>query len=90
MKISLTFFIAILTTFFLKAQISQDYAVMVQAVVSESSASITLKFNHLPRTKQFRIYKKTKSANSWGTPIVTLPSNTTQYIDNTVLVGNAS
>ena len=89
MKISLTFFIAILTSFFLKAQISQDYAVMVQAVVSESPASITLKFNHLPRTKQFRIYKKTKSANSWGTPIVTLPSNTTQYIDNTVLIGNA-
>lgn len=89
MKIIFTFFFTILFSIFVDAQTSQDYAVMIQATVNESPATVTLKFNKIATTKQFRIYRKTKAANNWGNAIATLPSTATQYIDNAVTLGNA-
>lgn len=74
----------------LKAQsISKDYAVLVKSTVTYMPASVTLSFNKISNTKSFRIYKKTKTSNTWGAPIANLPASATQYTDNAVSVGNA-
>ena len=89
MKNIYTFFLAILFSNFLSAQTSQDYAVMVQATVSESPASITLNWKNVAGTLAVKIYRKSKNTILWGTPIATLGATATQYVDHNVSVGNA-
>ena len=90
MKTAKIFLCIFLLSNTLKAQtISKDYAVLVKATVTYSPASVILNFNKIANTRQFKIYKKTKSSNFWGTPIATLSANTLQYIDNSVMNGKA-
>jgi hypothetical protein len=71
----------------LNAQTSKDYAVLLQAVVSESPASIKLQWVNDTAGKGYKVYRKTKEAKEWGTPVATLPNSTLQYIDNAVTIG---
>jgi Secretion system C-terminal sorting domain len=88
MKKIVTFFLAYVFTFSIFAQVSQDYAVMIQSSVTESPAAITLTWNINSGTQNVRVYRKVKNTMYWGTPIATLGAVTT-YTDHSVVAGNA-
>lgn len=72
------------------AQTANDFAVKLTAVVTESPASITLKWNSNSYAVKYSIYKKNKSAAFFPTtPITTTNGTTNQYTDNAVAVGIA-
>ncbi len=79
------FFIAVNN---LKAQtISHDNVVMVSAITQLAPPKITLTWAPIATATSYKIYRKTPSATTWGTIVTTLPSSSTSYIDNTVVVG---
>ncbi|MCB9194313.1 MAG: hypothetical protein H6597_07240, partial [Flavobacteriales bacterium] len=66
---------------------SQTNAVQVEAVVQASPASITLSWPSFPNTNGITIYRKLKSATSWGGIYAAPGASATQYTDNGVSVG---
>lgn len=89
MKLKLLFlpvfiFLCIDKTF---SQSCQDASVEVSAVVQNSPARITLSWVYNATATQHRVYRKLKTATSWGPLVATLSGTATQYIDSTVSVG---
>jgi len=68
---------------------SQKAAVQLSATVQASTSTITLTWTSLPSTTSITIYRKLKSATSWGSAIASPSSTATTYADNTVSVGTA-
>ncbi|HRP00607.1 MAG TPA: hypothetical protein PLN54_14335, partial [Flavobacteriales bacterium] len=66
---------------------SQRAAVQLSATVSAIPASITLNWTSMASTTSITIYRKTKTATSWGSAIATPAATATQYVDNTIAVG---
>src|SRR5687767_9977728 len=71
----------------LTAQTSKEYAVLIQAVVSESPANIKLKWINDTAGTGYKVYRKTKEAIDWGAPVATLPNTATEYTDQNVAIG---
>lgn len=70
------------------AQTSKDYAVLLKASVSESPAAILLNWNMDSTCTSQILYRKAKTAVSWGLPLTTLGTKVTEYQDNNVTPGN--
>ena len=66
---------------------SQVSAVQVQAVVQAAPPSITLSWPAFANTTGITIYRKLRSASTWGSVYATPAASATQYIDNAVAVG---
>ncbi len=82
MKSKYTFlFCFFFITSLIKAQTSQNYAVMLKAIVATSPASITLKWTADTLATGYIIYKKNKESIDWGAPIAALPKTALQYVD---------
>src|SRR6476469_1728067 len=65
------------------------YTVQVSAVVQTNPPKITLSWPQDPYgANSYTVYRKTKTATSWGTGTA-LSGSTTTYIDNNVSVGSA-
>ncbi|HYR45020.1 MAG TPA: fibronectin type III domain-containing protein, partial [Terriglobia bacterium] len=64
------------------------YAVQISATVQVSPPRITLKWQpDQYGANSYTIYRKAKTATSWGSPIATLSGATTNYADTAVVVG---
>lgn len=61
---------------------STNVSLLVQATAS--SNSITLSWSSYGSATGYTIFRKLKSATTWGTAIATLSSSSTQYVDNSV------
>lgn len=88
MKNILCFLAILLFSFPVNAQsASERAAVSVNASVQASPASITLSWKPIGGTSSFAIYRKLKTATTWGSAIANPSSSATQYVDNAVTVG---
>jgi hypothetical protein len=66
-----------------------DYTVQISAVVQTNPARITLSWPaDVYGANSYTVYRKTKSATSWGTGTL-LSASATSYVDNNVSVGSA-
>lgn len=68
---------------------SERAAVALSAVVQKVPARITLSWTALSSTSSITIYRKLRSATSWGGALTTVAINATSYQDNAVTVGTA-
>src|SRR5688572_22586162 len=68
---------------------SQRAAVQLTATVQNSPARITLNWPTAASTSSITIYRKLRSATTWGSAIATPATSATQYQDNSVTVGTA-
>ncbi|MBK9175410.1 MAG: hypothetical protein IPM46_03555 [Flavobacteriales bacterium] len=68
---------------------SQRASVQLTATVQASPPRITLNWTSLPSTTSITIYRKLKTATSWGSSIATPASSDLSWQDNNVLVGTA-
>jgi len=66
------------------SQTSLDCAVRITASVQVSPPQITLSWPTNTTTTQYTIYRKLKTATSWGTALATLNGSVTSYVDNTI------
>jgi len=72
------------------AQATEDYAVELTATTQTAPPQITLKWKLLTvDTPNYYIWKKAKTATSWGSPIAILTASDSQYIDAAVVVDSA-
>ncbi|MBK6829943.1 MAG: T9SS type A sorting domain-containing protein [Flavobacteriales bacterium] len=60
---------------------SQKAAVQLSATVQASTSTITLAWTSLPSTTSITIYRKLKSATSWGSALASPSSTATTYAD---------
>ncbi len=64
------------------------YAVQISAAVLDSPPQVQLNWKPDPYgAHSYTVYRKPKNATSWGSPLVTLAGNATQYTDYDVGVG---
>ncbi|MEO8066857.1 MAG: T9SS type A sorting domain-containing protein [Flavobacteriales bacterium] len=68
---------------------SERAAVALSATVQKSPARITLAWTALPSTTSISIYRKLRSATSWGGAIATAAVSATSYQDNTITASTA-
>jgi hypothetical protein len=72
------------------AQSTADYAVQLMAIPQTSPPQITLKWKLLTvDTPSYHIWKKAKTATSWGSEIAILPATDSTYVDAAVIVDSA-
>jgi hypothetical protein len=68
------------------AQTAEDVAVELSATVQVSPAKITLRWKPITAyTPTYSIFKKAKTAVSWGAAITTLTATDSTYVDNAVV-----
>lgn len=67
--------------------VSQRAAVAINATVQASPARITLSWRPIASTTSFTVYRKLKTATSWGSSVASPSASDTQWADNTVTVG---
>lgn len=83
----------ILTLHFVSAQSQEDLTVQLSATVLVSPPSITLRWKPITWGPPVwtKIYRKAKTATSWGTYLDSLPysASITNYIDNAVVADSA-
>ncbi|MBK8498337.1 MAG: T9SS type A sorting domain-containing protein [Flavobacteriales bacterium] len=68
---------------------SQRAAVQLSATVQASPARITLAWTSIASTTSITIYRKLKTATSWGSVLATPATSALTYADNTASVGTA-
>ncbi len=90
MKRIFTLGIALFAFHFAHAQATEDLAVELTVTTSATPPSITLKWKDITYdTPTYHIWKKAKTATSWGTEIATLTSTDSSYTDAAVIVDSA-
>ena len=77
------------STLLFPQSVSEVAAVQLSAVASASPVRITVSWKSLSGTNSITIYRKLKSATSWGSFIASPSPTTNSYIDNGVSVGIA-
>lgn len=88
-KILLPIFFTALSGALFAQSASQDYAVLLQAQVQESPASIKIKWPLDKSTGvQYFVYRKTSESRQWTDTLAALDSNATEITDNNVTTGN--
>ncbi|HMC97410.1 MAG TPA: hypothetical protein VKG92_07155, partial [Flavobacteriales bacterium] len=68
---------------------AQKAAVQLSATMQNSPARITLNWTSAASTTSITIYRKLRSATTWGGAIATPATSATQYQDNAVTIGTA-
>lgn len=63
------------------AQSTRDYAVEITAAVQPAPAQITLSWRAIPNVTAYKIYRKAKTATSWGSLVTTIAAPGTSYTD---------
>jgi len=87
MRFSILIFF-VLSAAFLKAQnYSIKASVLLWVETQESPASITLNWIADPDATNYYVFRKTKSATSWGSFIANVSKDSTRYVDKNVEVG---
>lgn len=71
------------------AQSNPDYTIQLNATTQTSPAKITLNWAQVPGITAYLIYKKSKTATTWGSPLITLTATDSTYTDNTVVADSA-
>jgi len=72
------------------AQTTEDLAIELSATVQTAPAQIKLQWKIITvDTPNYYIYKKAKTAISWGSPIATIPATDSVYTDTAVVVDSA-
>jgi hypothetical protein len=66
------------------SQTSKDYAVLLQVEVTDSPASITIKWPADNSATSYRIFRKSLSTDFWGNALQTLSNTATSYTDNAI------
>jgi hypothetical protein len=69
------------------AQTTKDYAVRLQATVSQSPKSIVLKWPLDTEGLGYKVFKKNKSVREWGPAIASLPISATSFTDTDIELG---
>jgi hypothetical protein len=69
------------------AQTSADAAVQISVAVQASPAQIILNWQGNSSSSQYQVFRKLKSATSWGSAIATVNGTVNQYTDNAVSLG---
>lgn len=87
MKRLLLLFISITCVLTVNSQSSADAAVQLSASAQASPAQITLHWIANSSSNQYVVYRKLKSAVSWGAALTTLSGSSNQYVDNAVSPG---
>lgn len=70
-------------------QFNRDRTVRLQATVTENPPAVTLKFQKFTDATKLQVYRKTKTANNWGTVYATLNVGDSTYTDTNIGVGDA-
>ncbi|MBL7954185.1 MAG: T9SS type A sorting domain-containing protein [Flavobacteriales bacterium] len=84
---SLTLTIALLTTAAAIAQSSSERAAVRVTATVQNTPSITLSWAPIASTTSLTIYRKAKSATSWGSAVATPASTATSWTDASVSLG---
>lgn len=84
---SLTLSIALLTAAVLVAQSSSERAAVRVTATVQNTPSITLSWAPIASTTSITIYRKSKSATSWGTAVATPTATATSWTDASVSLG---
>jgi hypothetical protein len=71
----------------LRAQVPQDFAVQVSGSVTKTPPTIILSWPANSQATSFVVHRKSWSASSWGSPVISLPGSATGYSDTAVSVG---
>ncbi len=79
----------LLAPMLLRAQTSKDFSVLVSADVQSSAPKIILNWPVDNISSGYQVFRKTKSATSWGAAIASLPGSATTYTDNAAVEGQA-
>lgn len=87
MRKNLLLILAILAIGNVNAQTAQDYAIQLSATTQVSPPSIKLSWRKIPYgTPNYSVFKKSKTATTWGPAIATITTGDTTYTDNAVIV----
>ena len=80
----------LLVSYFTFAQAPEDVAVELQAIPSVSPLQIKLTWKIIAYdTPYYQIWRKAKTATTWGTSIATLTATDSSFIDSDVIVDSA-
>lgn len=69
------------------SQATSDAAVQLTATTNSTTPQIILNWVGNATTAQYTVYRKLKTATSWGAVLATLTGTVNQYVDNAVTVG---
>lgn len=69
------------------AQSAADAAVRLSATVQNTPPQISLSWPTNTTTSQYQVFRKLKSAGSWGSALASLSGSVTQYTDLTAVAG---
>jgi PKD repeat protein len=72
---------------FALSQTCQDASVELSALVQNSPPQITLNWTANANATGYALYRKLKTATTWGAMVTSLPGTATSYTDNTVSIG---
>lgn len=72
-----------------QAQSSKDFSVLVSADVQANAPKISLKWPLDTTATSYKIWRKSKTAATWGNVLATVPGTATSYTDNTTTEGQA-
>jgi hypothetical protein len=88
-KIVLGITVFILSSTVLNAQTTygDSLSIQLEATVQASPARIAINWPADADASNFVVFRKLKSATSWGTTLATLSASVTQYLDTSVVVG---
>jgi PKD repeat protein len=83
------FLLALVTLFVLdlNAQSAADAAVQISVSTNSTTPSITLSWVGNATTTSYSVYRKLKTATTWGAMLVSLSGTVNQYVDNTIAIG---
>lgn len=85
--VQFSFLLLMISAQFASAQTTADAAVRLTASVQNNPAQISLSWPTNTTTTQYQVFRKLKTANTWGSSLATLSGTTTQYVDNTASAG---
>ena len=71
------------------SQYAYDRSVLVDVKINKATPSITLRWNQYPAATSYVIYRKAKSATSWGTLKASVPATDSSWTDTNVQAGKA-
>lgn len=76
----------LLLSYITRAQNAIDYSYQLTATTQVSPPQIKVNWKKIAGVNSYEVYKKTKGATSFGSPIATLTATDSFYVDNSVTV----
>ncbi|MFM7662861.1 MAG: T9SS type A sorting domain-containing protein [Bacteroidota bacterium] len=66
---------------------SQQYAVLLDAEITNANSAIKLSWGSYPQANQYSLFRRDYGSQTWSSLLATLPGTETEYTDNTVSIG---